>query len=44
LPLYGNGFPAGAYEADNAFVAYEAVPSKLPVNEVEFIDVNPVND
>lgn len=33
LPVYGNAFPPtfGAYDADNAWVAYEAVPNNEPV-------------
>jgi len=31
LPVYGNAGVLGAYEADNACVAYEAVPSNEPV-------------
>ena len=39
LPVNGNGFEAtlGAHDADNAWVAYDAVPNNEPVNE-------PLND
>ena len=37
LPLYGNGFPAGAYEALNACVAYEAVPKSDPVTPFDTV-------
>ena len=38
-PVNGNGLPAGAYDADKAFNAYEAVVARLavPTNVVPFI-------
>ena len=47
LPVNGNGFEAilGAHDADNAWVAYDAVPSSEPVNpRVEVVDPVTINE